>query len=264
MSIGGTLANVSPRSFRVWQRDMDVYRKTWKTNFVPPLLEPIFYIIAFGLGLGSMIGELHYQGRTVGYLQFMSPGVVSVAILFWAFFETTYSSFVRMYYQKTFDAIIATPLVVEDVIAGELLWGATKAIIAAVIMLGVLTAFGLIAYPTGLIVLPIAIVGGLLFAASGLIATALVPSIDTFNFPIFLFVFPMFMFSGTFFPIEILPHWARIIAWTLPLTHIAYLVRGACFGWFPSWWVWNALYLVVLAPAAGVAALVLMKRRLIK
>jgi len=259
-----TLANVSSRTWRVWQRDMDVYRKTWKTNFLPPLLEPIFYILAFGLGLGSLIGKVNYQGISVGYLPFMAPGVVAVAIMFFAFTETTYSSFVRMYYQKTFDAIIATPLLVEDVIAGEILWGTTKAIITTVIMVGVMTAFGLVSYPAGLLALPIAIVSGLLFAGCGLIATALVPSIDNFNFPFFLFVFPMFMFSGTFFPVNILPPWAQVVAWVLPLTHVALLIRGGFLGWFPSYWAWNVVYLAVLAPLSCVIALFLMKRRLIK
>jgi len=259
-----TLSNVSSLSLRVWRRDLDVYRTTWKTNFLPPLLEPIFYVVAFGIGLGSMIGEVNYRGRMVRYLPFMVPGVVSVAIMFWAFFENTYASFVRMYYQRTFDAIIATPLLVEDVILGELLWGMTKSILAAGIMLLVLTAFGLVHYPTGLWTLPIAVVGGLIFASMGLITTALVPGIDSFNLPIFLLVFPMFLFSGTFFPIDILPSWARTVAWILPLTHVSLLVRGAFLGWLPPRWGWSLLYLLVLVAPALVAALLLMKRRLIK
>ncbi|MBM3287090.1 MAG: ABC transporter permease [Candidatus Eisenbacteria bacterium] len=260
----GTLRNVSFRSFRVWRRDLDVYLTTWKTNFLPPLLEPVFYVLAFGLGLGSLIGDLEYQGQRVSYLNFMAPGVVAVAIMFWSFFENTYASFVRMYYQKTFDAIIATPLLVEDVIVGEILWGTTKSILASVIMLGVLTGFGLVHYPTGLWVVPLAVLGGLTFACLGLIATALVPNIDSFNFPIFLLIFPMFMFSGTFFPIDILPGWARLVAWVLPLTHVSFLVRGSFLGWYREGWEWSLAYLVVIAGICFVAALFLMKRRLVK
>jgi lipooligosaccharide transport system permease protein len=169
-----------------------------------------------------------------------------------------------MYYQKTFDAIIATPLLVEDVIMGELLWGTSKSIIACLIMETVLSCFGLVHYPTGLWAPLVAVLGGLLFASLGLITTALVPNIDSMNFPIFLLIFPMFLFSGTFFPINILPYWARMVAWALPLTHISLLVRGAFLGWFPAIWPWSLLYLVILMAAAMVAALVLMKRRLIK
>ena len=260
----GMLRNVSPRSLRVWRRDLDVYLTTWKTNFVPPLLEPVFYVLAFGLGVGSLIGYLEYKGQSIAYLQFMAPGVLAVAIMFWSFFENTYASFVRMYYQKTFDAMMATPLLVEDVIVGEILWGTTKSILASTLMLIVLSTFGLVAYPTGLWVLPMSALGGLLFASLGMICTALSPNIDSFNFPIFVFVFPMFMFSGTFFPIDILPAWAHVLAWCLPLTHVSLIVRGLVLGWLPAGWGWSLLYLLLATPVAFVSALALMKRRLVK
>ncbi len=212
-----TLANVSRRSWMAWRRDLDVYLTTYKTNFLPPLLEPVFYVLAFGLGLGSLIKMPPYYGHEVSYLRFMVPGIASVAIMFWAYFETTYSSFVRMYYQKTFDAMIATPLLVEDVIVGELLWGATKSLVAATLMLGVLTAFDLAIWPYAGLVIPLAILGGILFASLGLITTAISPNIDSFNLPIFVVIFPMFMFSGTFFPVDILPDAAGVIAWCLRL-----------------------------------------------
>ena len=211
-----SIRNVSLRSIRVWQRNADVWRTTWLTNFIPPLLEPVLYILAFGLGMGRLIGVVTYQGIELPYLRFMIPGIISVAIMFWAYFETTYSSFVRMYYQKTFDGIMATPLLAEDVIAGEWLWGATKSVLAAAIMLGMVGSFGLLSWPTSLLVIPLALIGGMLFSGIGLISTALVPKIDSFNLPIFIIVFPMFLFSGTFFPIDILPAWAMKVALTLP------------------------------------------------
>src|SRR5690606_12771119 len=124
--------NVSYRAWQVWMRDLEVYRTTWKTNFLPPLLEPVLYVLAFGVGMGRLVGDIEYQGAVLSYLQFMFPGVIAVAVMFWAFFETTYASFIRMYYQKTFEAIVATPLQAEDLIAGEWLWGASKSVIAAV------------------------------------------------------------------------------------------------------------------------------------
>ena len=116
------LSNISWRLLHVWRRNGEVLLTTWYTNFLPPLLEPVFYVLAFGFGIGGMIGDFTFQEHNMSYLQFVAPGVVAVAVMFWSFFETTYSSFVRMYYQRTFDAMIATPLLVEDVIAGELLW----------------------------------------------------------------------------------------------------------------------------------------------
>jgi len=259
-----TVRNVSGRAWRVWQRDADAYRASWLTNFLPPLLEPVLYVLGFGMGLGSLIGTVTYLGRPIGYLRFMVPGVVSVAIMFWAYFETTYASFVRMYYQRTFDAMIATPLLVEDVIAGEWLWGATKSVLAGSLMLGTFSLFGVIAWPTGLLVIPLALVGGLLFSALGLITSALAPSIDCFNLPIFLLIFPMFLFSGTFFPIDILPAWAYRIAALLPLTHLSALTRGACLAHEPPLWLGSLLYLCVTTLVLGAAALVLMRRRLVK
>jgi len=255
--------HTSLRALRVWQRDADVYFTTWKTEFLPPLLEPILYVFAFGLGLGKLVHEVHYQGRTLGYLRFMAPGIVAVAVMFWSYFETTFASYVRMYYQKTFDAIVATPLLVEDVILGEMLWGMTKSMIAATIMLGVLTALGLVAWPTGLLVIPIAAAGGLLFASLGLVMTSIVKTISQFNVPMFVLVMPMFTFGGTFFPIDLLPRWALTVAWCLPLTHVALLTRAAILGWSSPYQWASALYVVVAGFVLAVFAMWRMKRRLV-
>lgn len=257
------LRNLSLRSLRVWQRDADVYFTTWKTEFLPPLLEPILYVLAFGLGLGQLIHEVHYQGRVLSYLEFMAPGVIAVAVMFWAFFETSFSSYVRMYYQKTYDAIVATPLLVEDVLLGEILWATTKAVIAATIMLVMLTVLGLVHWPTGLFVIPIALVGGLLFAGLGMLMTSMVRTISQFNVPIFVILMPMFTFAGTFFPVEILPRWALTLALVLPLTHIAILMRAAVLGWSGVPLLWSAAYVAVTAVILAGFALWRMKRRLV-
>jgi lipooligosaccharide transport system permease protein len=258
------LRNVSRRAWKVWRRDIEVYAATWKTNFLPPLLEPVLYVLAFGVGMGSLIGNVRYFGAEMSYLRFMAPGIVAVAIMFWSYFETTYSSYIRMYYQKTFEAIVTTPLLVEDVIAGEWLWGATKSVVAATLMLAVVGGFKLLHWPGALLVLPLAALGGLLFSAMGLITTAVSPSIEVFNVPTFVIIFPMFLFSGTFFPIDVLPHWARTLAAALPLTHVSLLVRGACLGSVPPGAAWSLLYLVVASAITAWLAFKLMKRRLVK
>ena len=256
--------NCSLRAFRVWQRDLDVYFTNWKTEFLPPLAEPILYVFAFGFGLGSLIHEVRYEGRELTYLRFMAPGIVAVAIMFWSYFETTYSSFVRMYYQRTFDAILATPLLVEDVILGEMLWGATKAVIASTIMTVILGLLGLTSWPSSLWVLPLAVIAGIMFSALGLIITAVTKNISAFNLPMFLMIMPMFMFSGTFFPVSILPKWAMWFAWCLPLTHVSFLVRAAVLGLSRGPLFWSAIYVAVLAVVFSALALRLMKRRLIQ
>ena len=218
------------RLLRVWQRHWTVYRRTWKISFVPPLLEPLFYLLAFGVGLSTLVGSIHYQGRTLSYSAFIAPALIAINVMNSAFFENTYASFVRMHYQKTFDAMLATPLSLPEVVCGEILWGATKALIGTALMMGVISAFGLIRYPSGLLLLPLAVLGGVVFGALGMCFTSLVPNIEAFNLPVFLFITPMFLFGGTFFPVANLPPWARQVAGFLPLTHLVEAARALCLG----------------------------------
>jgi len=104
----------------------------------------MFYILAFGLGFSRMIGDVQYGSLELSYTQFIAPALIAVAIMYNSFFETTYASFVRMYYQKTFDGMLATPLSLEEIIVVEIFWSATKAAAAATIMLMVLSVFGYI------------------------------------------------------------------------------------------------------------------------
>jgi lipooligosaccharide transport system permease protein len=257
-------SKISARSLRVWQRNFSVYRQTWKISFIPPLLEPLLYILAFGLGLAVMIGDLDLAGRTVPYTTFIAPALVAVAIMYNAFFECTYNSFVRMYYQKTFDALLATPLNLEEIIFGEMLWAATKALIATALMGAVIALCGLVAFPGALLLLPLSLLGGLLFAALGMICTALVPGIETFNLPIFLGITPMFLFSGTFFPLQNLPAWAQGVAQLLPLTHLVLLVRGCALQlWDHALWL-SLVYLLAATLISLPLAIALMVRRIVR
>jgi lipooligosaccharide transport system permease protein len=256
---------LSWRLLRVWRRDWLVTRKSWLIGFMTPLLEPILYITSLGFGFRILIPEIQYEGHTLTYVVFMAPAIIATNIMYTAFMENSFSSFVRMYYQKTYDAIMATPLSVDEIIAGEIMWGATKSLMAATIMVTVLSLFGLVHYPTGLGLLPLAFLGGLLFGAIGMLFTAFVKSIDMFNLPIFLFITPMYLFSGTFFPLENLPNWAQGVAWALPLTHLVSLARNLCLGTVSGM---NVLvsggYLLAATILLIPLALRLMRRRLIK
>ena len=131
--------NISTRFIRIWQRNLTVYKESWKVNFLPPLLEPLFYLLAFGIGFSGMIDSVSYASQEVSYVRFIAPSLVAINIMNNAFFENTFGSFVRMYYQKTFDAMMATPLNAEEIITGEIVWGATKAAIGTVIILIVIS-----------------------------------------------------------------------------------------------------------------------------
>ena len=221
------------------------------------------YLLAFGAGLGLLVREISYRGELVSYVAYIAPALIAINIMNNSFFENTFASFVRMYYQKTFDAIMATPLNLDEIITGEIVWGSVKSLIATILMVAVISVFGLLSYPQTLLIIPLAFLGGLAFGSVAMCFTALVPQIEVFNFPIFLFITPMFLFSGTFFPLETLPHWAQVLAQVLPLTHLVVLVRALAMGKLQGQLLLSLLYLVLFSVAAFILAIVLMRRRLI-
>ncbi len=265
------LPHLSARVWTVWRRNAEVFLKTIFVNFLPALLEPVLYLAAFGLGLGALItGSVGGYGS---YIDFIAPGLIAIAVMYGSFFECTYASFVRMYFQRTFDAIIATPVSVEEVIAGELLWGATRAMINGTIVLAVVAAFGLISSPWFLLVPVVAFFGGLLFASIGMCCTALAGTIDFFNFPTFLFITPMFLLSGTFFPLSVLPNTLQAVALgVLPLTHVTDLTRGLMFGRMDTFlglapetmWILGVAWIGLVTLLFFFLAISLMKKKLIK
>jgi lipooligosaccharide transport system permease protein len=222
-----TIPKLTYRVWTVWRRNFDVFTKTIAVNFIPSLLEPILYLLAFGFGLGGFIPSIRGQS----YISFIAPALVAISVMNGSFFECTFASFVRMYFQKTFDAIVATPVSVEEVVAGEILWGATRATINTTIVLAVVAAFGLISTPLFLLVIPFAFFGGLMFASIAMCFTSVAPNIDFFNFPSFLFLTPMFFLCGTFFPLTSLPSAVQGTAMAvLPLTHVVNIMRGLVSG----------------------------------
>ncbi len=251
---------MSYRWIYVWMRNRDAYFKTFRVNFLPPLLEPLLYLFALGFGLGTFVQDI--QG--VPYVVYIAPALVAITTMYNAFFECSYNSFVRMYYEKTFDAIISTPVNLDEVVAGEIAWGATKAMINALLVLAVVAAFGLAHWPHSLLVIPLSLLGGFVFAALALLFTAVVPTIDSFNYPFYLFITPMFLFSGTFFPLEVLPGPLQKLAWALlPLTHVVYTFRTLMFGHLHWGLLWSALWMMAVGTLAFYLSAVLMRRRLI-
>ena len=248
---------------KVWQRNLIVYRKIWKIVFLPPILEPLFYLAAFGIGLSILVGKVQFEGSEVSYIQFIAPALLAINIMYNAFFENTYTSFVRMYYQKTYDGMMATPLSLEEIMTGEIIWAATKAVIATAIMQSVISLFGLIRYPEGLLILPLAFLGGIGFGSVGLYFTAIVRGIEMFNLPVFLFITPMFLFSGTFFPLENLPLWAQKLALIFPLTHLVNVTRELSLGLLSVDLLWSLVYLLVFSLIFLPLAVYRMRKRLI-
>lgn len=221
------------RAFRVWQRHLTVYTKLYKSSFALNFVEPILYLSALGLGLGAYVGKIH----GVSYIEFIAPGIIASSAMFAAIYECTYGTYVRMTFQKTFDAILATPINIDDLIAGELMWGATKSILYGTTIAVVISALGLVHSPMIILIIPVLFLSGLIFSELSVVVASIIPGIDSFNYFYTLVMTPMFLFSGIFFPIDTLPVIVRTIAFFTPLYHFVNVCRSLSDGH--------------LAPAAG-------------
>jgi lipooligosaccharide transport system permease protein len=214
----------------VWLRYFAVFVKSLPYYVVTTFLEPLLYLVSFGLGVGSLVGTVHTQGTELTYRSFIFSGVIAQTVLFQGFYEGAFGAFVRMYYQRIFQAIAITPITLTEVLWGELLWDASKATVAAqvVALIGVLTGD----FPASALItlLPVIFLSSLLFSALGLAAAAYSRSIDQLSYPQYLLVFPMFLFCGVFYPIDALPEAFQMIAWFFPLTAVNSLVRTLTLG----------------------------------
>ncbi len=228
---------------RMIGRNWEVYRATWKMNALPPLAEPLLYLLAMGYGLGALVEDI--QG--VPYIVFLAPAIVAITSMNTAFMETTYSSYIRMTFQRTWEAVMATPVTISEILWAEVLWAAIRSTINASLMLIVVAAFGLLTWPTALLIPIIAFLAGMMFAGIGLFVCAKVRVIDQFSYAFFLFITPMFLFSGTFFPLRQLPEAVQWLAMALPLTHTVALIRSVGTGVSTGWELWHLAYMLVAA-----------------
>jgi len=210
----------------VWRRNFESWKQFAPSFFVAQLGEPIFYLLAIGYGVGRYVAEM----GGLPYAVFLAPGIVATTAMNTASFESTFGAFTRMTQQNTYVAILATPCSVADIVAGDILWAATKSLIGVCFVLAVIAAFGLFSSPWALALVPFGFLVGLLFASLGLVATSRAPSYDFFNYYFTLFISVMFLFSGVFFPLENLPPWAQTLAWFLPLTHAVQVARALAAG----------------------------------
>ncbi len=245
------------RAFRVWQRHLKVYTKLYLSSLTLNVVEPVLYLTAMGLGLGAYLTEMD----GMPYINFIAPGIIAYSAMFAASGECTYGTYVRMTYQKTFDAMLATPVNLEDLVTGEILWGATKSTIYGTIIIITISVMGLVASPLIVFAIPALLVAGIIFAEMAVFYAAVVPGIDYFNYYFTLVVTPMFLFSGVFFPIEGLHPVAETIAYFTPLYHLVNITRGLASGALP--WgdmLWLLVCVVVLAPLPFYA----MRKRMIK
>lgn len=246
--------------YRVWLRNALVFRKNIRVNLIPPFIEPLLYLGAIGFGIGAYIADVD----GMPYVRFIAPAILAASVMNASFFECAYGTYVRMYYQKTFDAILATPVTLKEVILGEILWGATRGFISAISISIILLLLGL-ADPMGIIIaIPLSFISGILFAGIATCFSAISPSIDTISYPATLFIAPMFLFSGTFFPIHLLPQLVQILALIfLPLTHVVSLTRALLTGTTDTLWAINIAWILMGIVIFSFLAIRLFERRLI-
>jgi lipooligosaccharide transport system permease protein len=210
----------------VWRRNYLVWRKLAAASMIGNLADPMIYLFGLGLGLGLMVG--HVDG--VSYIAFLAAGTVGSSVMMSATFEAMYSAFSRMHVQRTWEAIMHTPLTLGDVVVGEIAWAASKAVLSGAAIMLVAGVLGYAQFPSMLLALPVIALAGLAFASLAMIVTALAPSYDFFMFYQTLVLTPMLLLSGVFFPLTQLPGAVRHAAMVLPLAHAVELIRAAMLG----------------------------------
>lgn len=217
----------SPRHVAsVATRNARVFSKQWKGSLAPQFVDPLFYLVAMGYGLGTYVASIN----GVPYRDFIAPGLIASAAMWAASFECTYNVYIRMREYQLYDAVLSTPVEVQDLVAGDLAWSSVRATIYGTVFLVVVTAFGLIESWWALAIPAAVAVGGLAFSTLAYTFTSLIPRIDLYSYYFTLGITPMFLFSGIFFPFDRLPGWVEAVAWVTPLYHLVEVTRGLASG----------------------------------
>ena len=253
------LPRLRSRSLAVWRRNVMVWRKLIGPSLLINFGEPFLYLLGLGFGLGLFIGEM----AGLPYLTFLASGIVASSAMNTASFEGMYSVFTRMVPQKTYDSMLATPLEVDDIVAGEMLWCASKSTIAGTSILAVASLLGAVPSMHAIWAVPVIFLIGLCFAGPAIVMTAFSKSYDFFSYYFTLVVTPMFILCGVFYPISSLPEVLQSVVQVLPLTHAVALVRPLVAGLELSKVTLHVGVLLAYAMISYYLAVVLIRRRLI-
>ncbi len=248
------------QAFTIVLRNVLVWRKLLGPSLVFSFGEPAIYLLGLGFGLGQFIGEVN----GIPYFTFLASGLLAASAMNVSSFEGMFSVFTRMTHQQTYDAILATPLQVDDIVAGETLWCASKSVLNTLPILVVATLLGAIHNWTALAAIPVFFLVGLCFAGPAIVVAAFAPSYDFFNYYTTLLITPMFIFSGVFYPVATLPPIAQVIVNILPLSHAIALIRPLVAGQAMVDPLLHVLVLLGYAVVGYVAATIFIRRRLIR
>jgi lipooligosaccharide transport system permease protein len=249
----------SRRSLRLIERNLYVYRRTW-INLVSGFFEPLFYLGSIGFGLGALVGNVPGPGGTeIPYQLFIAPALLASSSMNGAITEATFNFFFKLKYQKTFDAILSTPLSPADIAIGELGWALIRGALYTVGFLAVMVVLGIGVSPWLLLTLPAALLISFAFGGVGMAATSFMRSWQDFDL-IQLVVLPMFLFSGTFYPLDAYPDAIRTIVQLTPLYQGVDLLRSLAVGAVGPSAIFHVVYLAVM----GIGGLLVVSRRLDK
>jgi lipooligosaccharide transport system permease protein len=255
-----TIPDLSWRCYRVLIRNLRVWQKYYRASLVGNFGEPLLYLLAFGYGLGAFVKNID----GISYIQFLAPGMLAATAMNGAAYEATFGSYTRMVPQKTYDAIVVTPLSVEDVVAGDILWATMKGLINSMVMLLVMGLLHLIPSWFGLLAISPVILTAFFFASLSMMVTALSPSYEFFSYYFTLIISPMFLLSGIFFPLESLPGVIQKIAYIMPLTQSVHATRALVLGKVDISILISHIYLAIISIPVFLLSLNLTKNRLVR
>jgi lipooligosaccharide transport system permease protein len=251
------------RAFKLVQRNAIAYTHFW-IAFLSGFFEPVFYLGAVGFGVGQFIESVPYGGTEISYASFMAPGMLAASVLNGALFDGFFSPFFKLNYLKTYDGILTTPVNISDVAVGEILWALFRGTIYSIGFLAVMFALGLVHSAWAFLgLLPAVMLSGAALSSGAMILTSVTKEITSLEKVMTLVVFPLFLFSGTFFPVSLYPGFLRPIVQLTPLYHSATLLRELSTGLVQPSLLWHVVYLAGMFVVCSAVSIHLMRKRLI-
>ncbi|MGH2788427.1 MAG: ABC transporter permease [Actinomycetota bacterium] len=250
------------RALKLVQRNSLAYKHYWMA-FISGFFEPVFYLGAVGFGVGRFIETINYGGVEISYASFLAPGMLAASALNGAIFDGFFSPFFKLNWMKTYDGIMTTPVNVSDIAVGEVIWALIRGTIYSAGFMAVMLVLGLIHSPWAVLALPAVMLSGGALASGAMILTAITKEISSLEKVMTLVVFPLFLFSGTFFPVSLYPELLRPLILLTPLYHSASLLRALTTGHVEVGQLLDVAYLVAMFLVCSALAIRLMRRRLI-
>jgi lipooligosaccharide transport system permease protein len=250
------------RAGTVVERNRLAYRHAWAV-FVSGFFEPLFYLGAVGFGLGRFIDEISFGGDSISYAVFVAPGMLAASTLNGAIADGFFNPFFKLNWMRTYDAMVSTPLGVRDIVLGEIFWAQMRGTLYAAGFLIVMLMLGLIESPWAVLALPAAMLCSTALSSGAMVLTGITKQISSLEKVMTLIVFPLFLFSGTFFPVEVYPGPVRPLVEAMPLYRASHLLRSFTTGHVTPTAAVDALYLVVMAIVGWWVSVRLVRRRMI-